>query len=159
MDVDVDKLWRNKCGNAEKYTQDKSYVGSVDKHRLTEEIYLLLWHWLLCQLLDYYNLLVVFKLHLFRTLGTAYWALIKFAMHASVAVAAEPVFLCCHRRAWLRMCNVATCAVARADAILVAVVEAHIFTSLLNGALDTHLLHVWVGRNLRLNVVTFDKVC
>lgn len=57
------------------------------------------------------------------------------------------------------MCNVATCAVARADAILVAVVEAHIFTSLLHSALDTHLLHVWVGRYLRLDVVSLEDVC
>ena len=57
------------------------------------------------------------------------------------------------------MVDVAARAVARADAVVVAVVEAHILTSLLHGALDTHLLHVWVGRYLRLDVVSLEDVC
>ena len=57
------------------------------------------------------------------------------------------------------MVDVATCAVARTDVVVVAIIETHILAGLLHGALDTHLLHVWVCRDLRLDVVTLEDVC
>ena len=54
------------------------------------------------------------------------------------------------------MVDVATCAVASTYTVALAVVCGHILASLLHGALDAELLHIGVGRYLRLDMMALE---
>ena len=75
LDVAINKHWCDECSKAAKRAEDKCDVGSVDKHRLTEEIYLLFWRRALAHLFDDDSLLRALVVHCFRTLSATYWAL------------------------------------------------------------------------------------
>lgn len=57
------------------------------------------------------------------------------------------------------MRDIASGTVTATNIIVIAVVQAHILTGLLHCALDTHLLHIGVGRYFGLNVVALEYVC